>query len=66
MKAKTKYTNNTESYYMTLLSAGILLTLGEGDTLVIHAPLNNVSPVLREAVDKRKAALVAHLRSLPA
>ena len=65
MKAKTKYVNNAESYYMTLLSAGILLRL-DGDNLIIDAPLNNVSPVLQAAVEKRKAALVEHLRSLPA
>ena len=65
MKAKTKYVNNAESYYMTLLSAGILLRL-DGDNLIIDAPLDNVSPVLREQVEKRKDKLVAHLRSLPA
>ena len=55
-----------EYFYAMLVQGGILLTLGEGDTLVIHAPLNNVSPVLQAAVEKRKEKLVAHLRSLPA
>lgn len=65
MIRKPKYVNNAESYYMTLISAGILLRL-DGDNLIIDAPNNNVSPVLQAAVEKRKAALVAHLRSLPA
>ena len=54
-----------DMFYAMLVQGGILLTIGEGDTLVIHAPLGNVSPVLREAVDKRMAALVAHLKGLP-
>jgi hypothetical protein len=58
--------NGIDMFYAMLVQGGILLTIGEGDTLVIHAPLNNVSPVLQAAVEKRKAALVEHLRSLPA
>jgi len=54
-----------DMFYAMLVQGGIFLTIGEGDTLVIHAPLNNVSPVLREAVEKRKAALLAHLKGLP-
>ena len=64
MIRKPKYVNNAESYYMTLLSAGILLRL-DGDNLIIDAPLNNVSPVLQAAVEKRKAALIQHLKGLP-
>ncbi len=54
-----------DMFYAMLVQGGIFLTLGEGDALVIHAPLNNVSPVLQAAVEKRKAALVAHLKGLP-
>jgi len=54
-----------DMFYAMLVQGGIILRL-EGENLVIDAPLNNVSPVLREAVEKRKAALVAHIRSLPA
>lgn len=54
-----------EYFYAMLVQGGIFLTIGEGDTLVIHAPLDNVSPVLQAAVEKRKAALVAHLKGLP-
>jgi hypothetical protein len=54
-----------DMFYAMLVQGGIILRL-DGDTLIIDAPLNNVSPVLREAVEKRKAVLVAHIRSLPA
>ena len=64
MIRKPKYVNSAESYYMTLLSAGGCRRL-DGDNLIIDAPLNNVSPVLQAAVEKRKAALVEHLKGLP-
>lgn len=53
-----------DMFYAMLVQGGIILRL-EGDNLVIDAPLGNVSPVLRAAVDKRKAALIQHIRSLP-
>lgn len=54
-----------EYFYAMLVQGGILLRL-DGDDLIIDAPNNNVSPVLREQVEKRKEKLVAHIRSLPA
>jgi hypothetical protein len=53
-----------EYFYAMLVQGGILLRL-DGNNIVIDAPNNNVSPVLREAVEKRNAALVAHLKGLP-
>ena len=53
-----------EYFYAMLVQGGILLRL-DGDNLIIDAPLDNVSPVLRQAVEKRKAALVEHLKGLP-
>jgi hypothetical protein len=56
--------NGVDMFYAMLVQGGILLRI-EDNELVIDAPLNNVSPVLREAVEKRKEKLMAHLRSLP-
>ena len=56
--------NGIEFFYAMLVQGGILLRL-DGDELVIEAPLNNVSPILRDAVEKRRDRLIAHLRSLP-
>lgn len=53
-----------EYFYAMLVQGGILLRL-DGDNLIIDAPNNNLSPVLREAVEKRKAALIQHLKGLP-
>ncbi len=56
--------NGIDCFYAMLVQGGIILRL-EANELVIDAPLNNVSPVLRAAVEKRKQRLIAHLRSLP-
>jgi hypothetical protein len=56
--------NGVDMFYAMLVQGGILLRI-EDNELVIDAPLNNVSPVLRQAVEKRKAALIAHIRRLP-
>lgn len=53
-----------DMFYAMLVQGGIILRL-DGDNLIIDAPLNNVSPVLQAAVEKRKAALVEHLKGLP-
>ena len=53
-----------DMFYAMLVQGGIILRL-DGDNLIIDAPLNNVSPVLQAAVEKRKAELVAHLKGLP-
>lgn len=51
-----------EYFYAGLLSHGITLELLPGDMIRILAPGNNVSPVLREAIVKRKAALLPLLK----
>lgn len=51
-----------EYFYAGLLSHGITLELLPGDMIQILAPDNNVSPVLRDAIVKRKAALLPLLR----
>ncbi len=55
---------NISAYYAMLLQGGIILRI-ENDELVIDALENKISPILKNAVEKRKAALLAHLRSLP-
>ena len=57
--------NGIDMFYAMLVQGGIILTIGDGDNLVIHAPMNNVSPVMQQAIDKRKKRLIEHLRSLP-
>lgn len=51
-----------EQFYLGLLSAGISLQVVDGDRIAIYAPQNNVSPVLKQAIEKRRAALLPLLR----
>lgn len=57
-----KPANGIECFYATLLSHGITLQLLPGDMIRILAPDNNVSPVLRNAIVKRKAELLPLLK----
>jgi len=56
--------NGIDMFYAMLVQGGIILRL-EANELVIDAPLGNVSPVMQQAIDKRRDRLIAHLRSLP-
>lgn len=56
--------NGIEFFYASLVAWGIIVKL-DGDNLVIETPNNNVSPRLQEHIDKRKVALVEHLKGLP-
>lgn len=53
-------------FYMSLVGWGILVTVAPDGNLIIRAPTGNVSPRLREAIEKRKAALVKHIKNLSA
>jgi len=74
MAAPYKYARNYDAiprpksgiqcFYQMLIAGGILVT-EHNNELTIQAPHNNVSPVLQKEIDKRKAALIQHLRSLP-
>ena len=58
-----KSKRGVECFYAMLVAGGIFLTLDNGQ-LVIHAPGDNVSPVLRSEIAKREQALIAHVRGL--
>lgn len=51
-------------FYQSLVGWGIIVT-EHGGVLIIQAPQDNVSPALRKAIEARRVALVAHIRSLP-
>lgn len=56
--------DRTVSLYMEILSYGFTLH-ADGDGLRIE-PADKVTPMLRERVRRNEAALLAHLRTLPA
>lgn len=61
-----KNKSGIQYFYQGLVGWGILVTVGPDGNLIIQSPTGNVSPRLREAIEKRKVALVKHIRNLSA
>lgn len=56
-----KNKQGVECFYQSLIAFGILLRLVDNE-IVIESPHQNLSPVLRQEVEKRKYLLIRLLR----
>jgi DNA-binding transcriptional regulator YhcF (GntR family) len=58
-----KNLSGIQCFYQSLVGWGIVVTI-KGNELVIKGPGDKVSPVLEQAIEKRKDKLIAHIRGL--
>ena len=59
-----KNKSGIDCFYQSLIGWGVIVTVANGE-LVITAPNDNVSPALRQAVERRKDKLIKHIEGLP-